>query len=122
MNQVVEMKTTTIKADGPRTITRSDRRHIVDALEVHYDQDKQRYFKDMSDQKLGDKLNIPRVWITQIRVEMFGDHDRNEAQEADRVKALETIKLAESTRDKLLEMAGQAELILNDLRRKAGLV
>jgi hypothetical protein len=116
MNQMI------IKANTEplRTITRTERRRIMDALDEHYDLDKQRYFKAMSDQKLAEKLNLPRAWLTQIRVELYGDHDRNEEQEADKAKALENIRLAEKTRDQLLEMASKAETILNELKQKAG--
>jgi hypothetical protein len=101
-------------AEGMRPLSRPERRRIVDALE-------QRYRKDWSDQKLADKLNLPRAWLTQIRVEQFGDYDRNEVQDQAAVKFKETIALAEKTRDKLLQLATEAEGILNDLKRKAGI-
>lgn len=115
MNQI-----TTPKLEPLRTISRVERRRIADHLDVQYDMDKQRYRTDGSDHKSAEKLNLPRAWVTQIRIELYGDHDRNEQQDANRAKALETIKLAEKTRDELLSLATRAETILNELKKQAG--
>lgn len=64
--------------------SRSDRRKIRDALDEHYIEDKG-YAKDMTDAKLADRLNVPRIWVEEMRVMLYGDETTNE--EAEQIKA-----------------------------------
>lgn len=63
----------------PRSPTVSDRRRISDALEEHYDLRAERYLQSWSDERLGAKLDLPRAWVTDVRVQFFGAGSTNEA-------------------------------------------
>lgn len=80
----------------PKKPTRADNTRIHDELDAAYDATAGRYKGDCSDQKLATKLDVPRQWVTTIRVGFFGEHDRNEAAEDDKAIAAAMDLLAEA--------------------------
>jgi hypothetical protein len=101
---------------APRELTRPDRRKIIGELDAHYDDQRQLWRGDYSDQKVAEALDLPRKWVEIVRVELYGDHDRNEAAAQNLVKFDDAIALAESATTRLMEMAQEAEKIGNDLK------
>lgn len=99
-----------------RQPTREQRRSILDALDTRYDQEAQRYRDDYSDLRVAEILQYPRVWVTGLRVELYGDHDRNEATERKKSKMDEAIAIAEAAVEKLTSMALEAEKVWTDLK------
>jgi hypothetical protein len=97
--------------DAPRSPTRDERALIHDALTTGYDSVDQRYLKDGSDKALAAKLDVPRAWVTDIRVAFFGDYDRNAESEKQKLKLDDAITLAKAATTRLLEMAGEAETL-----------
>lgn len=96
--------------------TRGQNARIMDALTVAYDEEAQRYKNDGSDKVLSERLGVPRIWITTIREQFFGDYDRNEAAEKHAAKLDEAIKMADAAVARLMEMAAEAEKLSNDLK------
>jgi hypothetical protein len=90
--------------------SRSDRRKIRDALDEHYIEDKG-YAKDMTDAKLADRLNVPRIWVEEMRVMLYGDETTNE--EAEQIKA-EMAKIKKA----LVEAETEAYKVLTTLDDK----
>ncbi len=66
-----------------RTATREDNRRIRDHLDAHYDEEHQRWRGDGSDQKASDAPEVPRLWVSRLREELYGP-DRNEANDENR--------------------------------------
>lgn len=96
------------------TPTRDQKRVILDFLGAHYDGDG--WAKEWSDAKAATHLNLPRAWVTELRVEFFGDADVNEAQRAAdkaRQQALHQLqkdmKAAQAKMDTALSALGDAE-------------
>lgn len=107
----------------PREMSREDRRRIRDHLDAAYDVDRQRYRSAESDAGVAKDLDVPRAWVERVRIDDYGDFDRNEAAErqvADLDKAIVDAKAAIET---LLDSATKAETVLQGLealRRKLG--
>lgn len=105
-----------LAAVPPREPTREDRRRIVDELSAHWDAKHERYCGAMSDSHLAEALKVPRKWVTDIRVEFFGDDDRNEAtaMRINRAKVdLERlIPALERQMGAMMEMAENAEKLV----------
>jgi hypothetical protein len=111
-----EPMTTTSTITPDRQPTRDERASIHDELTKTYDIVGQRYAGQDSDANVAGRLDLPRVWVTDLRTMFFGDHDRN--QQTDRkIKELDAaIELAKAATTKLLEMAATAETLAADLR------
>lgn len=96
--------------------TRADKQRIGGGLDVRYDMRNERYKEDWSDAKLAETLDVPRAWVTQVRVDMYGDHDRNEINDAAFKALKEALAQAERAEAKLLDMAQEAERIATNLK------
>lgn len=121
LNSVTAMPPFPIVAQpvGPGPVaqpTREQRVVIRDELDRLYDIDKARYTTDWSDKKLAEKLDVPRIWVANIRADFFGDNDTNEKAIADTTKLDAGIAEAEAASARLLEMAQEAEKLASDLK------
>lgn len=67
-----------------RTATPSDRRRILEAIEIVERQDGKGYKLGSSDDTVARTLNVPRAWVAEVRVSMFGWEDTSEALRAAR--------------------------------------
>jgi len=88
-----------------------------------YDTVDQRYLKADSDKVVGERLDVPRVWVTDIRVGFFGDHDRNSQTEKHKKDLDAVIIMASGAAKRLMEMAAEAESLEQNLiaaRKKLG--
>lgn len=104
-----------VAAEEPRKPTRDERAAIHDDLTKLYDTVDQRYSANESDKTVAERLNVPRAWVTDVRVGFFGDHDRN-ANTEKRVKDVtQQIKLMEFASTRFLELAAEAETLLKQL-------
>lgn len=61
-----------------RAMTRGDKTAIYDLLKEVYLSDKVGYSDGWSDQKLAEKLGVPRGWVATIRDEFFGEEITDE--------------------------------------------
>lgn len=95
--------------------TREQRQAIAGELDTRYDIVKGRYKQDGSDEKLSQKMNMPRAWITRIRLDLYGDHDRNELVDRNLIEITAALALASKAKERLLTMASEAEAIETDL-------
>lgn len=97
-----------VAAAPAREATREDKRRIRGALDDHYDDRRQMYVDHWTDQKLADKLSVPRAWVANIREEFYGPAQTEEA-----VKLLGPINELESKATRLesdaLSVAERAE-------------
>ena len=66
-----------VAADKPRVMQRDDRRIIFEKLNGVYLDDKRGYDADWSDHKVATDLGVPRVWVEQVREELFGPVNTN---------------------------------------------
>lgn len=70
-----------------RQPTREDNKRIRDELDASYDEPKQRYKGDWTDQRLAEALKVPRAWVTRIRDELYGP-ERNEKDDAEKQEVI----------------------------------
>ncbi|UTC28175.1 hypothetical protein GURKE_01440 [Brevundimonas phage vB_BpoS-Gurke] len=77
----------------PRSRSSKESRMIRDALDVHYDEDRERYQGDMSDRKLAEQLNVPAAWVSELRELNGYGPDRNAAG-GEIARELETMRQA----------------------------
>lgn len=110
----------TMRAEPPKPPTREDRRLVVDELDRVYDMTAERYRGEDSDKVVAERLNKPRALVTQVRSDLYGDHDRNEAE----LKAeanLDTLAAeAAKMRDMGIELAALAETVLGNVQKLKG--
>lgn len=99
-----------------RPATRQQRQQIRDLLDQHYNTDDERYHGDWSDKKVAEQLDMPRAWVSDLRLDLYGSHDRNEANEQQKRKLAEAIEMAEAATARLIEMASEAEKLANELK------
>lgn len=88
----------------PRAMQRDDRRIIFEKLNGVYLDEKRGYDPEWSDHRVATDLGVPRVWVEQVREEMFGPIATNPAIEdfmkgvqelraySDRIKAVEEVR------------------------------
>ena len=67
------------------------------------------------DRTVAEALNVPRIWVRDMRVQFFGDHDRNAMTEVRKKDLDAAITLAKAATTRLLEMAGEAETLEQSL-------
>jgi hypothetical protein len=93
---------------APRQATREDNRRILDALDQHYDVDRQCYRASFTDEAVASQLDVPRAWVSVIRDQAFGPN----VSEADQVlpgQLRDMVAELTATRDRLLGLAEEAE-------------
>lgn len=61
-----------------REATFADKKRIRTALDEFYDEDRGHYRGDWSDRTLAEKLDMPRVWVAQVR-DTYGP-DKNDSE------------------------------------------
>ena len=78
VKEVVEVKPElVVAAEKPRVMQRDDRRIIFEKLNAVYLDEKRGYDNDWSDNKVATDLGVPRIWVEQVREEMFGPVNTN---------------------------------------------
>jgi hypothetical protein len=113
------MPTPSLIEPADRQPTRDERGLIHDELTKVYDNVDQRYRGRDSDRVVAERLDLPRIFVTDIRAMFFGDHDRNADSEAKKAGLEELVKVAQAAGTRLIEMAAEAETI--EQRLKAAL-
>ena len=98
-----------------REPTRDERTTIHDALTKAYDIVAEAYVGGGSDRTVAETLNVPRIWVRDMRIQFFGDHDRNAKTESQKKDLDAAITLAKAATTRLLEMAGEAETLEQSL-------
>ncbi len=71
-------KSAAIKAEPPAQPSREDRRIIIAELESVYVDEKTGYSALWSDQKVAEKLGVPRKWVSDVREDLFGPEGSSE--------------------------------------------
>jgi hypothetical protein len=66
-------------AEPPKSPTIADRRKITDVLDVRYDDVHGRYRDAWSDDAVASTVGVPRAWVTDLRVLLYGECADNEA-------------------------------------------
>lgn len=81
-----------IEPPPPRQPSAADNRRIMDAFETVWDEREEAYIGTMSDDRLAEQLDVPRVWVTKVRELVGGPEDRNlaEAEKAQQLRKLQT--------------------------------
>jgi hypothetical protein len=104
-----------VKAAPVAAPSREQRGLIHDELTKVYDNVAERYLGSDSDKVVGERLDLPRAWVTEVRAMFFGEHDRNQQTEI-KIAALDkAIELAKTASGRLLQMASEAETLERDL-------
>lgn len=104
-------------ASPVREPTREERRKIIDYLDGAYDTKAQRYLAEGSDKAAGAALDVPWRWVADLRAQLYGDHDRNEADEARQVNLTELYQRGQDLEAKALQLAGEVETYKLDVKR-----
>jgi hypothetical protein len=97
-----------------RKPTREDRRRVMDELNINYND--VGYVASASDTSLAAKLDVPRVWVSDIRDEFFGP-DQNEATVTLRMDVQKLIQLGRSLEDRAMTLAAEAESLRHEAER-----
>lgn len=100
-----------------RQMTRDDRRRINDCIGDLYNVLTERWVSDWSDRKMAESMDVPRAWVTEVREQLYGPHDRNEAAEKHASQLDDAIAAAEAAATRLMAMAGEAEDMMLDLKK-----
>lgn len=95
----------------PRQPTREDFRAIQDALDTHYDVDRQRYRDDMTDAKLAERLDKPRGWVTSERDRAYGPEANEVVEKADAKWRAAMVKAAGQLVTDAMELAARVEAL-----------
>lgn len=107
-----------------RTPCIADRRAISELLEATYDVGLGKYTKAWSDQRLGEKLDMPWAWVTDVRTQFFGADGGNEVSDvrAQQIASL-TKEIAEvrAEHTRLGGTLGRLEGALERLKTELGL-
>ena len=101
--------------DTTRQPTRDERATIHDELTKVYDTVDQRYSGSDSDRVVAERLNLPRIFVTDVRAMFFGDYDRSQRTETHKKELDEAIALAKAASLQLMNMAATAETLQADL-------
>ncbi|PZT95406.1 MAG: hypothetical protein DI624_13615 [Brevundimonas sp.] len=78
------------------------------------------YAGDASDATVAAKLDVPRVWVSDIRDEFFGP-DQNEATVVFRADVEKLIRLGRSLEDRAMTLAAEGEALRQEAERIANL-
>lgn len=103
-------------AQPPRNPTPPENRRVLDAMDAHYDADRQMYRGSFTDEAVAQQLKVPRAWVTKVRADFYGP-ETNEAALMRGAKLDDAIKLAEAATKTLLDMAQQAEGLATELKK-----
>lgn len=101
-----------------RQPTREDRRRVLDEIAACYMDIG--YAGHTTDATLAAKLDVPRVWVSEIRDEFFGP-DQNEATVTFRADVDKLIRLGRSLEDRAMTLAAEAEALRQEAERIANL-
>lgn len=101
-----------------RQPTREDRRRVPDEITACYTDIG--YAGDASDATVAAKLDVPRVWVSDIRDEFFGP-DQNEATVVFRADVEKLIRLGRSLEDRAMTLAAEGEALRQEAERIANL-
>lgn len=106
----------TLRSEPPKLPSRADNQRIHDDLDGAYDITAGRYKADGSDEKVAKKLDVPRAWVTTLRLALFGEHDRNEAAEDDKTiaAAMELLAEADAKQKRANDLVGEAKVAASD--------
>jgi hypothetical protein len=107
---------------GARTMTRGDKTAIYELLKEVYLNENSGYSDDWSDQKLAEKLDVPRAWVSTIRDEFFGEELTSENLR-ERVKEahelLAKIRALQPAIDEARKLIGLADTMERELAQIA---
>lgn len=114
--------TTAPRADDPalRQPTVVQNRAIRDALDIHYDEERQTYKGEMTDRQLAEQLNVPAAWVGQIRGQLYGP-DRNEADDKLRVEFQALSDRQDAVERKVaaaLDTISEADVEINAIKKR----
>lgn len=87
---------------APREPSRDENRKIMDALDLHYETDAERYEGNYSDELLAKELNYPRAWVSKLRESLYGP-DRNAAQALANTGIIEQWAKVQEAEDQILK-------------------
>lgn len=76
--KVIQMPQPELKPEPPRQMTREDKRLIIAKLDEVYDGEDRGYGSGWTDERVAKDMGIPRAWVSEIRVDLFGDLEMNE--------------------------------------------
>lgn len=107
----VESKQETPAMTDPadRQPTRDQKRAIVRMIDDNWDESARHYNADMTDQKIADTLNVPRKWVSDCRVELFGDSGRNLDYHQLITQAKSCVADAKAAEDRVMGEIGKLE-------------
>lgn len=105
-----------MKEDIARPMTREEKRIVYSKLNEVYADEKQGYTEGWSDYRVATDLGVPRVWVEQVREEMFGPVAVN--PEIDRfLKLEEELKSLRNDVTTLSALKGQLISVETGLKR-----
>jgi hypothetical protein len=110
-------------AAAERLMTPEHKRKINREIFNNWDDAKVRYIGDMTDQKISTQLSVPRAWVEQVRIELFGDSGGNEEIDALRTELDATIskwepQVIEAARavENAMNKVGEVERLMTNLK------
>lgn len=115
-NAPVPAATKPTLVDPPRDPSVAQRRQILDKLEETYNVEEKAYKGDWTDQKIAQKLEMPRAWITSVRDQFFGPEDNMKGRQ--RYAELEAfLPKIKDVENRHFALATEAEQLYNAVRR-----
>jgi len=114
MSNVVQVKQ---QATPPRTMTRDDRRIIIERLNDVYLDENKGYSDSWTDKKVAGDLGVPQAWVEKIRDENFGPVGSNEQIDDDLAKIKTHVEEMRKIAKGMNERADELERKLVDIRK-----
>lgn len=104
------------RLNEPQEPDRFMKRKIHDAISGEWDEARGRYMNATSDQAIATKLNCPRKWVEDIRVDFFGDSGANEDLEDVKVMMSKAVERFEKTAEDALKIATNLDTQARELK------
>lgn len=105
----IEGRFSDMKVDTEREPTRDQKRAILREIDGQWDDKASRYIGPVTDQSIATKLNVPRNWVENCRVEFYGDTGKNEEFDKLLGQAKNAVAASRKLEEEAMTLAGKLE-------------
>jgi hypothetical protein len=117
-NKVVPIQPLVEQPRGERPMSRDERRLLTEEMLDLYLNETVGYKEDWSDQKVAEKMGVPRIWVAQVRDETFGPRDSNEQSYKVTHEIKELTKELTAAMGTVAALMAKADLLIQQLTDK----
>lgn len=107
-----------MRAEPPRAPTREDNKIIHAKISEVWGGDDVGYLGDWTDEKIAKDLGVPRAWVTDIRVDWFGDVKSNEELRKEITDLTAKLVTASEAYERMAALANRHKSEIDDMRKQ----